>query len=76
MTDTKEPVIDPIEAFVWLFSGLGGEGADVRKAADIATRVRLALSTDEVLVLDRACREAIKNYQRKGADVNRPPSDD
>lgn len=62
---TDDPSIDPIEAFIWLFSGLTSDDSDTRKAAEIAHRIHLSLSTDEILVLDRACREALKNYQRR-----------
>jgi len=60
-----DPVFDPIEAFIWLFSGLSEEEADVRKATDITKRIHSALSTEEAIILDRACREALGNYQRK-----------
>jgi hypothetical protein len=66
MTDAKEPVIDPIDAFVFMFSD------DLRKldpegvvSAGIARKIQQALSTQEIAFLDQACQEAIKNYQRK-----------
>lgn len=62
---TTDPLIDPIEAFIWLFGGLSSDDADLRKAAEMAKRIQLAVSTDESEILSRACREAIKGYQRK-----------
>jgi hypothetical protein len=66
MSDAKEPVIDPIDAFVFMFSD------DLRKfdpdgviSAGIARKVHQALSAQEVIFLDQACQEALKNYQRK-----------
>lgn len=69
MADSSDPSIDPIEAFIWLFSQI--DDPDGHRSAEIAKRIHLALSTDEVLILDRACREALKNYQRKvmGTDL-------
>jgi hypothetical protein len=62
---TDDPSIDPIEAFLWLYSGLSSDDTDTRKAAEITKRIHTALSTDEIILLDRACKEALKTYQRK-----------
>ena len=60
---TDDPSIDPIEAFIWLLGGLGPD--ETERSARIAKRIHVALGSDDIHVLDRACREALKNYQRK-----------
>lgn len=56
-----DPSIDPIEAFIWIFSKdlreIDPEGV---KAAEITKRLHQALSTQKIIYLDQACRQAAK----------------
>jgi hypothetical protein len=66
MTDSSDPAIDPLDAFLWQFSKtLQDRDPEGRKSGEIAKRIHLALSTDEMIMVEEACREALKNYQRK-----------
>ena len=63
---SADPAIDPIEAFLWLFSeDLNKIDPEGRVSKEIAKKLHLALTTREAGFLDQACREALKNYQRK-----------
>lgn len=68
---SKDPSIDPIEAFIWLYGGLSSSETDVRKAAAMCHKIHTALSSDEALLLDKACQEALKAYQRRMMGTDR-----
>ncbi len=61
----SDPAIDPIDSFLWLFADMAKEDPEGIKSREITKRIHLALSTDEIKILDRACQEALKNYQKK-----------
>ncbi|MDG2570819.1 hypothetical protein P7L87_25035 [Vibrio parahaemolyticus] len=64
---TDNPSIDPIEAFLWLLGGLGPDETDRS-----ARRIHTAIGSDDIHVIDRACREAIKGYQRRLMGTDQP----
>jgi len=70
----QDPSIDPIEAFLWIYSkDLRKDDPDGFIAAEIARKIHLALSTQEVIYLDQACRQAIMDDQRRLMGTDRKP---
>jgi hypothetical protein len=60
---TDNPAIDPLDAFLWQFSSLHKTDPEGRQSGEIAKRIHLALSTDEMIIVEEACREALTNCQ-------------
>lgn len=72
----QDPSIDPIEAFIWTFSkSLREIDPEGIKSAEITKRIHLALSTQDIIYLDQACRQAIMDDQRRLLGTPVPPKD-